>query len=113
MRATPPLIDSTIYFCSGLERCSKVIPVDAVISISSGNCGGSGDRADVSAEDGSGLTGTGVEEIRAVPRVWESGCCPCCAAGRAKDAPRSIDKRMNAFLLIVSDAYRMHFLATV
>jgi hypothetical protein len=32
MSPTPPLIDSTMYFCSGLERCSKWIPVDFVIS---------------------------------------------------------------------------------
>src|ERR1700733_6258315 len=37
MRATPPLIDSTMYFCSGLERCSNLMPVEAVISTNWGH----------------------------------------------------------------------------
>src|SRR5215469_6333595 len=36
MRATPPLMDSTMYFCSGLERCSNLMPVEFVMST---NCG--------------------------------------------------------------------------
>ena len=31
-----PLMDSTMYFCSELERCSNRMPVDSVISTSSG-----------------------------------------------------------------------------
>src|ERR1700751_4771810 len=34
--ATPPLMDSTMYFCSGLERCSKRMPVEPVMSTSCG-----------------------------------------------------------------------------
>src|SRR5438309_6724114 len=30
-------MDSTMYFCSGLERCSNRMPVDSVISTSSGH----------------------------------------------------------------------------
>src|SRR5713101_4609723 len=36
MRATPALMDSTMYLCSGLERCSKRMPVEAVMSMSCG-----------------------------------------------------------------------------
>jgi hypothetical protein len=36
MSATPPLMDSTMNFASGLERCLKSMPVDAVMST---NCG--------------------------------------------------------------------------
>src|SRR5579859_602430 len=39
MSATPPLIDSTIYFLSGEERCLKRIPVEAVMSTNWGTSG--------------------------------------------------------------------------
>src|SRR6266404_4758025 len=61
--ATPPLMDSTMYLCSGLERCSKWMPVEAVMSTSCGKEPAVGElavRAADCAEVAAGFRGLGL-----------------------------------------------------